>query len=291
MRVTATEQLFRKPVNIRAGDRLLPVGKPLIMGILNITPDSFYDGGMYQSREMVRLRVAQMLENGAAILDIGAASTRPGSVGPAAAAERERLDLALQVIRSDYPRAVVSIDTCRADIAEWAVKEYQADMINDVSGGNADPEMIGTIGRLRVPYILMHMLGTPRSMQNDPKYNDVVRDISLFFAGRIRELAVAGAADIILDPGFGFGKTVEHNYELLSRLAELAILGRPVLIGISRKSMIYKVLNGAPESSLNGTTALNMVSLLAGADILRVHDVKQAMECLALVDKIKNRTA
>ena len=283
--------LFVKPRHIRVGKRLLPLGKPLIMGILNVTPDSFYDGGMYQTREMVRLRALRMIGDGASIIDVGAASTRPGAVGPDPAVEKDRLDLALEVIRSELPDAILSVDTCSAAIAEWAVRQYKVDMINDVSGGSADPDMIAAIGKLRVPYVLMHMLGTPRSMQEDPVYQDVVRDISKFFAERILKLTALGAADIIIDPGFGFGKTIEHNYSLMSRLDEFRVFGRPLLIGISRKSMIYKVLGGAPESSLNGTTALNMVSLLQGADILRVHDVRQAAECLSLYETLKQPVA
>jgi len=270
------------------GGQLRSIEKPMIMGILNVTPDSFYDGGMYQSSELIGLRAERMIEDGAAILDVGACSTRPGAKEPDEKTERERLDRALNVLRENNPDVLISIDTYRAGIAEWAVKEYGVQMINDISGGNMDPKMVKTIGKLRVAYVVMHMLGTPRTMQASPEYSDVFQEISRFFALRIRDLNEAGAADIILDPGFGFGKTVEHNFELLSRLPEFDLFGRPILVGISRKSMIYKVLNGVPETSLNGTTVANAVALLKGAGILRVHDVKQAHECIELIDKIKN---
>jgi len=280
-------QIFLKPRYIRIGDRLLSFEKPLIMGIINVTPDSFYDGGMYQTREMVRLKAGRMLEDGAAILDVGACSTRPGSIEPDEETEKERLDLALTAIRSEHPDSVISVDTYRSGIAEWAVKEHGVQMINDVSGGNQDSKMFDTIGKLRLAYVVMHMLGAPRTMQDNPQYSDVVNEISHFFAARIRALTESGVADIILDPGFGFGKTLEHNYDLLARLSEFRLFERPLLVGLSRKSMIYNILKGAPESSLNGTTVVNTLALLKGADILRVHDVKQAHECIQLIDKIE----
>lgn len=229
-----------------------------------------------------------MLEDGADVLDIGACSTRPGSVEPDEETEKGRLKQALSVIRMEYPDTAISVDTFRSGIAEWSVKEYGVQMINDVSGGNLDSRMFETIGRLKVAYILMHMLGSPGTMQADPRYQDVVGDLSLFFADRIRKLTQEGVADIILDPGFGFGKTIDHNFNLLSRLREFTMFERPILVGLSRKSMIYKVLNGAPESSLNGTTILNAAALMNGAAILRVHDVKQARECIQLFEKLKN---
>ncbi len=279
--------MFSKSKSIRVGDRLLCFDKPLIMGILNVTPDSFYDGGMYQTSHLIRLKAERMLEDGATIIDIGACSTRPGSQEPDEETERSRLNLALKEIRTEFPNTIISVDTFRSGIADWAVKEYGVQIINDVSGGNKDPEMFATIGRLKVPYVLMHMLGSPGTMQDNPIYEDVVNDISLLFAERIRQLSEVGATDIIIDPGFGFGKTIEQNYNLLDRLEDFRIFARPLLIGLSRKSMIYKVLNSAPESSLNGTTALNAVALLKGADIIRVHDVKQAFECVKMIEKIK----
>jgi len=280
-------QIFVKPRYMRMGNRLLSMDKPLIMAIVNVTPDSFYDGGMYQSRDLISMKAGRMLEEGAAILDVGACSTRPGSVEPDEQTEKLRLDKALGAIRSDFPDAVISVDTFRSGIAEWAVKEYGVQMINDISGGNRDAHMFETIGRLKVAYVLMHMLGTPLTMQENPQYSDVAGEIALFFASRIEMLTSYGVSDIILDPGFGFGKSIEQNYELLARLAEFELFSRPLLVGLSRKSMIYKVLNGAPESSLNGTTVAHSIALLRGASIVRVHDVKQASECIELIHKIK----
>ncbi len=285
--MTPSGQIFTKPHHIRIGETLLSIQKPLIMGIINVTPDSFYDGGMSQTRDLIRLKAGRMLEEGAAILDIGACSTRPGSAEPDEETEKNRLSLALGILRQEYPESVISVDTYRSGIAEWAVKEFGVQIINDISGGNQDSRMFETIGKLRVAYVLMHMLGSPRTMQDNPEYKDVVGDISLFFAEKLRQLSSLGVADVILDPGFGFGKTVDHNYNLLARLPEFAVFERPILVGLSRKSMIYNVLKGAPESSLNGTSILNTVALMKGADILRVHDVKQAHECIQLIERIK----
>ncbi len=281
-------QILKKPRFFKAGGRLLPLGKPLIMGIINVTPDSFYDGGVSQTADLVRMKASRMLEDGAAILDIGACSTRPGSIEPDEETEKKRLEIALTELRSEFPDAVISIDTYRSGIAEWAVKEYGVEIINDVSGGNQDARMLETVGRLKVAYVLMHMLGSPRTMQDNPQYADVVGDISLFFAGQLRKLSGFGISDVFLDPGFGFGKTGDQNYLLLNRLPDFKIFEKPLLVGISRKSMIYNVLKSAPQSALNGTTVINAVSLLKGADILRVHDVKQAYECIQLIDRLKN---
>jgi dihydropteroate synthase len=280
-------QILNKPRTFRIGEKLMPFDKPLIMGIINVTPDSFYDGGLYQSRDLVIMKAARMLEDGADILDIGACSTRPGSIEPDLNTEKTRLTFALEAIRSEFPDSVISVDTYRSPIAEWVVNEFGVQIINDISGGEMDPGMYSIIAKLKVAYILMHMKGSPLTMQNNPVYADVVKEISLFFADRINKLTNAGVSDIIIDPGFGFGKQMVHNYQLLSGLDEFRIFGRPILAGLSRKSMIYSVLNGAPESSLNGTTALNAIALLKGADLLRVHDVKQAKECILLLEMLK----
>jgi dihydropteroate synthase len=229
-----------------------------------------------------------MIEEGADILDVGACSTRPGAPDTDEASEKARLDIALSAIRDEYPDAVVSVDTFRARIAEWAVGEYGVQMINDVSAGDLDPAMFSTVGRLHVAYVMMHMQGTPRNMQQNPVYDDVIGEISLYFAEKISRLRKYGEADILIDPGFGFGKTIGHNYELLAGLKEFSIFGLPLVVGISRKSMIYKVLNSTPESALNGTTALHMTALMNGANILRVHDVRQAKECIELFGAMKN---
>lgn len=284
--MTANSHISTKYHSIRIGDHLVELQKPLVMGILNVTPDSFYDGGMYQTRDMIRMRAQRMVDEGADLLDIGACSTRPGSQEPEEEQEQARLEMALTAIRENLPDTILSVDTFRSGIARWAVHDFGVQIINDISGGSRDPEMFTTVGQLGVPYVLMHMQGTPETMQLDPRYGDVIGDISHFFADRILSLTRAGVADIILDPGFGFGKTLSHNYELLSKLEEFALFNRPLLVGISRKSMIYKALNGAPESSLNGTTALHALALLKGAGILRVHDVKQAVECVNLLSRI-----
>jgi dihydropteroate synthase len=282
-------QIFNKPQSIRIGEKLVFLDNPLIMGIINVTPDSFYDGGMYQSRDMVIMKAARMLEDGADILDIGACSSRPASVEPDLKTEKSRLSLALSAVRSEFPDSVISVDTYRSEIAKWVVNEFGVQIINDVSGGEQDTQMFSTIAELKVAYILMHMKGSPLTMQNNPIYTDVVNEVSVFFAERIKKMVNAGISDIIIDPGFGFGKLMEHNYQLLSGLDEFSLFGRPIMVGLSRKSMIYSVLKGAPESSLNGTTALNAIALLKGADLLRVHDVKQARECILLMEMLKSK--
>lgn len=277
-------KIFSHPGLIRTGGILLPVTPHRVMGIINVTPDSFYGGSRYNTQEMVRLQAHRMIEDGADILDIGACSTRPGSIETAPETEQKRLDLALSVIRADFPDMLLSVDTYRAKIAEWAITEHRVQIINDISGGSLDPDMYSVVAKYQVIYILMHMLGNPRTMQDNPVYHNVVGDISLYFARKINLLTNEGVTDIWLDPGFGFGKTIQHNYDLLNHLPDFRLFERPIVVGISRKSMIYKVLNGAPESALNGTSILHSIALLKGAEILRVHDVRQARECLHLVN-------
>ncbi len=261
--------------------------RPLVMGILNVTPDSFYDGGRYETREMVRLRASRMIAEGADILDIGACSTRPGAQETDVETERLRLDLALSILRTDYPDIVLSVDTYRSEIADWAVSTYNVQIINDVSGGEMDSGMISVVGRHKVTYILMHMLGTPRTMQVNPVYSDVTGDVIRTLAARVKALEQAGVSDIWIDPGFGFGKSLDDNFSLLGNLHDFQIFERPLVVGLSRKSMIYKALDTAPEAALNGTSVLHAVALMKNADILRVHDVKQAIECIHLIEKVK----
>jgi len=284
MKTDAQKMFTQSP--LRLGNKLIMTDQPLIMGILNVTPDSFYDGGRYLGDEMARVQANRLLEEGADILDVGACSSRPGAVEPDASEERKRLDRALSIIRSDFPEAVLSVDTYRSSIAEWAIRNYNVQVINDISGGNLDPDMFLTAGRNRTVYILMHMLGNPRIMQENPVYSDVIGDISLFFSDRINRLTDAGVTDIWIDPGFGFGKTLDHNYDLLAGLDRFRIFNRPIVVGVSRKSMIYKILNGVPETSLNGSSVLHTAALLKGADVLRTHDVKQAKECIQLVNRL-----
>jgi len=265
----------------------MSMDRPMVMGILNVTPDSFYDGGRYETGEMVRLRASRMISEGADILDIGACSTRPGAQEPDMETERSRLDLALSILRADYPDIILSVDTYRSEIADWAIEAYNIQIINDVSGGEMDPRMYSVVGRHRVTYILMHMLGIPRTMQVNPVYREVTGDVIRTLATRVNALEQAGVSDIWIDPGFGFGKSLDDNFSLLDHLHDFQIFERPLVVGLSRKSMIYRALDTAPEAALNGTTVLHTVALLKNADILRVHDVKQAIECIHLIEKVK----
>ena len=255
---------------------------PFIMGILNVTEDSFYDGGRYVTEKDILLRAEQILAEGGDIIDIGAMSTRPNALEIPEDEEISRIVSAVNVVRKEFPDAVLSIDTYRAAVAEDAVKAG-ADMINDISGGTFDSEMIPTIGKLQVPYCLMHTTAKPSVMQQHTDYEDILADIIRFFGTQIEKLHAHHVHDIILDPGFGFGKTLEQNYFLMKNLQVFLELGYPLLVGISRKSMIYKLLDTTPEYALNGTTALNTVALMKGAAILRVHDVKEAVEVRKIV--------
>lgn len=263
-------------LNLRG--HLYPLNQPQIMGILNVTPDSFYAESRTQTEEAITHRVEQMVTEGADMIDIGAYSSRPGANDVSAEEESNRLRMGLGIVRRLYPEIPISVDTFRADVARMAVEEFGADIINDISGGMMDKNMFRTIARLGVPYILMHMQGTPDTMQTAPHYEDVRREVLLYLAERIDCLNQLGAKDIIIDPGFGFGKTLEHNYELMNHLEDFQELERPLLVGISRKSMIYKLIGGTPQTALNGTTVLNTIALSKGAHILRVHDVSQAVE-------------
>ena len=277
-----------KPRYINAGGRLLDLEIPKVMGIINITPDSFYKGSRYIKDEEILGTATKMLEDGADILDIGGYSSRPGAGNISMEEEWSRVLKAAKLINRELPDAIISIDTFRADIAREAVLECGAHIINDISGGDADSKMFSIVEKLNVPYILMHMKGDPRTMQNNPVYEDIVADILKWFGERIFKLKSAGLNDIIIDPGFGFGKTINHNFELLRRLGDFSIAGLPVLVGISRNSMIWKTLDISVDEALNGTTALNAIAIFNGADILRVHDVKEAVQTVRLIKKVKN---
>ena len=251
--------------------QLLDLSRPLVMGILNATPDSFYADSRQQTEEDIALCCSQMLSDGAAIIDVGGCSTRPGGEVVTEAEEMQRLRMALGIIRREQPQAVVSVDTFRPDVARMAVEEFGADIINDVSGGTS--EMFRMVTRLRVPYILMSLQPT-------------MREMLLSFAEKVQQLRDMGANDIILDPGFGFGKTLEQNYEIMNELEKLLVMELPLLVGISRKSMIYRLFDCTPQQALNGTTALDIIALMKGASILRVHDVKEAMECVRIVQQL-----
>ncbi|MFC3198773.1 dihydropteroate synthase [Parapedobacter deserti] len=267
---------------MNAGGRLLDLSIPKVMGILNITPDSFFDGGRYNTVDAAVLRAEKLLEEGADMLDIGAYSSRPGAAQVSPSEEQDRLIPVIEACRVNFPEAIISIDTFRADVARASIAAG-AHLINDISGGTLDYGMFATIAELQVPYILMHMRGTPDTMQQLTDYTDVVQEINLFFGKQIAALRALGVKDIILDPGFGFAKTLKQNYELLRRLDELHLHGLPILGGISRKSMIYKKLGLGPTDALNGTTVLNTVLLIKGVKLLRVHDVRAAKEAITLL--------
>ena len=276
-----------KPRYINAGGRLLDLEIPRVMGILNITPDSFYKGSRFYNDEEILKAAAMMMMDGADILDIGGYSSRPGAKEISIEEEGKRVLRAIKLISHELPEAILSVDTFRAEIARKAVLECGAQIINDISGGDADDKMFSTVRELNVPYILMHMKGVPRTMQNNPVYEDIVADILKWFGDRIFRLRSGGVKDIIIDPGFGFGKTINHNFELLRRLGDFSIAGLPVLAGISRKSLIWKTLDITSDDALNGTTVLNAIAILNGADILRVHDVKEAVQTIKLIMKIR----
>ena len=276
-----------KPRYINTGGKLLDLEIPRVMGILNITPDSFYKESRYNTDKEILSAATQMSEDGADILDIGGYSSRPGAKDITMEEEGDRVLKAIKLVNRELPEAIISVDTFRSDIAREAVVEYGANMINDISGGDGDNKMFSVVEKLNVPYILMHMKGDPRTMQNKPVYDDIVADILKWFGERIYKLKSAGLKDIIIDPGFGFGKTIEHNFELLRRLGDFSITGLPVIVGISRKSMIWKTLDISAEDALTGTTALNAIALFNGADILRVHDVKEAVQTVRLISKLR----
>ena len=267
--------------------RLLVVDKPLVMGIINLTPDSFYSGSRLQGIDEILKKSEEMLKNGAAILDIGGQSTRPGSEKLSADAELDRVIAPIEAISKNFPEIFISIDTYYSKVAAQAV-EAGASIINDISAGSIDTAMIETAALLKAPYVLMHMLGTPQTMQEQPQYENVAREVLDFLIKKVNELHQSGITDIIVDPGFGFGKTATHNFELLRNLSVFSILKCPVLLGISRKSTIYKTLGVTVDESLNGTTVLNTIGLMNGASFLRVHDVKEAVETIKLFEAYRD---
>ena len=271
-------------INIKG--RLLDLGRPRIMGIINVTEDSFYAGSRVNSDEEILSVAGKMLDEGADILDIGGCSTRPGARPVTEETEKKRVCHAAEIILGKFPETVLSVDTYRSRVAEEAVKNSGAAIINDISGGEMDEEMFPLVIRLNVPYVMMHMQGTPQTMQSSPHYDDVVSDILYWFGQRITTLQLAGVKDIIIDPGFGFGKTSKHNFEILRRLDEFHITSLPVLVGLSRKSMIWRSLNITADEALTGTSALHMTALMKGASVLRVHDVREAKEVITLFEKI-----
>ena len=276
------------PLTINVNGQLMDFNHTQVMGILNVTPDSIYAHSRKQTETEILARAHQIVDEGASIIDLGAYSSRPNALDVSESEEMQRLRNALQIIRRELPDAILSIDTFRADVARMCVEEYGAAIINDISAGQMDNRMFPTIAQLGVPYIIMHMQGTPQDMQDSPHYDNLLKEVFYYFSEKVQRLRDLGVKDIILDPGFGFGKTIEHNYQLMNHLEEFNVFQLPLLVGISRKSMIYKLLGTTPEEALNGTTVLNTIALQKGAHLLRVHDVKAAVETVTLTEKMKN---
>lgn len=276
-----------RKLTINAGGKLIDLSRPQVMGILNVTPDSFYDNSRCPDATTVAKRVTALISEGADMIDVGGYSSRPGCADVSVDEEKRRLAIGFEAIRRQCPEAIISVDTFRAEVARWSVEEWNVQIINDISGGEMDDKMFDTVARLNVPYVMMHMRGTPEVMMQDQylHYEDVTADVLQYFAKKIDRLTHMGINDIIVDPGFGFSKTIDDNYRLMSHIDEFTQLGLPLLVGISRKSMIYKLLGTTPKESLNGTTALNVLALIGGANILRVHDVKEAVEAVKIVTK------
>lgn len=267
--------------------RLIDCSIPKVMGILNITPDSFYDGGKRQSQKDYLSHAEKMLEEGATFIDVGAYSSRPGATDISEQEELSRILPIVQSLLENFPDILLSIDTFRSTVAKACVKEGAA-MVNDISGGNLDKDMMKTVAELQVPYIMMHMRGTPQTMKDLNEYDDLTEDILYYFSEKIAAAREHGINDLVIDPGFGFSKNISQNFELLSKLELFDHLQVPILAGLSRKSLIYKTFQTSPEEALNGTTVLNTISLLKGAQILRVHDVREAVECVKLVHRVRN---
>ena len=272
-----------KSIHIKGN--LLSLQTPLVMGILNVTPDSFYSGSRKETEAEIHSRIGAILEEGGRIIDVGGSSSRPAAAEAPEEEEMRRVALALGIINRYYPEAIVSVDTFRAGIARRSVEVYGASLINDISGGSLDADMFRTVADLKAGYILTHMRGKPSTMQQFTAYDHLIADIRKYFADKVYQLELLGVNDIILDPGFGFSKTREQNFELLRNLDKFAIFGLPILAGVSRKSMIYNTLGISPDESLNGTSVLNTLALLKGADILRVHDVREGAEVVRLVEQ------
>jgi dihydropteroate synthase len=274
-----------KDKTIHIKGELVSLRRPLVMGILNVTPDSFHAASRRQSEAEIHSRIEAIMEEGGSIIDVGGYSSRPGAAEVTEEEEMSRLAVAFRIINAHYPQAIVSVDTFRSGVARRSVEEYGVAIVNDISGGELDAGMFRTVAALKVPYILMHIRGNPQTMQQFTSYDNLVVDIRKYFADKVYELELLGVNDIILDPGFGFSKTTEQNFELLRRLDDFTLFELPLLVGISRKSMIYRTLGFTPQESLNGTTVLNTLAAIKGADILRVHDVREAVEVVRLVEQ------
>ncbi|MBA3648100.1 MAG: dihydropteroate synthase [Chitinophagales bacterium] len=285
--MVAKNTIFSPKTTLNCNGKLLDISSPKIMGIINVTPDSFYDGGFINNEKELLLLSEKMLNEGASILDIGGISTRPGADSISIEEELNRVISSISLIKKQFPGVIISIDTYRSKVAEEAII-HGASMVNDISAGSFDANLFETVARYKVPYILMHMQGTPQSMQEQPHYEDVVMEVFEFFKQKIFELNTLGVYDLLIDPGFGFGKTIAHNYQLLKQLSVFHVFGYPILAGLSRKSMICKVLKVDPPKALPGTIVLNTIALLHGATILRVHDVREAKETIKLIEAMNN---
>jgi len=272
-------------MTINCNGTLIDFSTPRVMGILNITPDSFFDGGSYKNESDILTKVEKMLSEGATFIDVGAYSSRPGAIHISEEEELQRIIPVVKLLVKNFKDIIISVDTFRSVVAKKTM-EAGAAIVNDISGGKMDSKMFQTVAELQVPYIVMHMLGTPQNMQKNPQYNDVTKEVVSFFAAQIKKLQQLKVNDVLIDVGFGFGKTTEHNYELLKNLSLFKNLDVPVLVGISRKSMLYKPLDITAKTALNATTSANTIALLNGANILRVHDVKEAMEAIKIVEQL-----
>lgn len=283
----AKDTLFSSKTTLNCRGRLIDITCPKVFGILNITPDSFFDGGRYETEKKILERVTKMVDEGTDFIDVGAYSSRPGAATISEEEELRRLDKGLSLIRKNFESIPVSVDTFRASLAKKVIDNYNVDIINDISAGVLDDKMFETIGAAGVPYIMMHMKGVPETMHIDPQYKNVTKEVMFFLSQRIERARTCGIKDIIIDPGFGFGKSINHNFLLLNQLDLFKIFELPLLVGLSHKSLIYKTLGISPDEALNGTTVLNTIALIKGANLLRVHDVKEAKEAIQLAEKVK----
>ncbi|WP_250432870.1 dihydropteroate synthase [Hanstruepera flava] len=274
-------------MTINCKGSLIDLSTPKVMGILNLTPDSFYDGGKYKNESEILSQVYMMLKNGATFIDLGSYSSRPGAIDISEDEEKKRLSPIITLILKEFPNALLSIDTFRSQVAKLGI-EAGASIINDISAGQLDDNMMPTVAKLRVPYIMMHMKGTPQTMAKETQYDNLIEDLMYYFSERLALARSYGIIDTIIDPGFGFAKTREQNFALLNHLELFKTIERPMLVGLSRKSMIYKTLNSSPNEALNGTSVLNTIALQKKANILRVHDVKEAVECVQLINQLQN---
>ena len=282
------DTIIKKKSTINCGGKIIDLSEHKVMGILNITPDSFFDGGKNFNTSDVRSNISNMINAGVDIIDVGAVSSRPGAEIISTKEEKTRLYPVLELLKSEFPKTIISVDTFRAEIAEESVVKYGVSIINDISAGELDENMFATIAKLNVPYIIMHMRGNPINMQSNTRYGNIEEDIIEYFHKKYNELRLLGVHDVIIDLGFGFGKSIEQNYFLLNKLDNFKVFNLPILVGVSRKSMIHKLLDISPNESLNGTSVVNTIALMNGANILRVHDVREAKQTIEIYNKYKS---